>query len=327
MDNNVPVVTIDRNGHIFEFIVTTDQYNETHIDCIIDGNVDDPIRASLDVALPTETRPEICRIARIPRVPILTLRIGGEDKKVNAVRLTDEEYTALDTAKKAQEAAVSADIISRTINGDTQYVFSVNQHWGNTEITVWKKYPDGDYLQTTLVRPDELTEIKFREIENGEIENVSPKLQHSGCGYDFMHIITPEERETLLRLNAERRQTREAAEQKAREEYEREKAELLSKVDSWNVAEKKITDEGGKTTMYIHTFVIGDREYTFTERNVFDFGRVINPRYGPGGFAIYYGDTHYWSRSDGEYPMTDDEIICVQIISKYGKFANSRIRM
>lgn len=324
MDNNVPVVTIDRNGHIFEFIVTTDQYNETHIDCIIDRNVEDPIRASLDVALPTETRPEICRIARIR---LLTLIVNGEEKKINAIRLTDEEYTALDTAKKAREAAVSADIIARTISGDSQYVFSVNQHWGNAEITVWKKYPDGDYLQTTLVTPYELAEIKFREIENGKIENVSPKLQHSGCGYDFMHIITPEERETLIRINAERRDARKVAEQKAREEYEHEKAELLSKVDSWNVAEEKITDEGGKTTMYIHTFVIGDREYTFTERNVFDFGRVINPRYGEKGFAIYYGDTHYWSRSDGEYPMTNDEIICVQIINKYGNFANSRIRM
>lgn len=109
MDNNVPVVTIDRNGHIFEFIVTTDQYNETHIDCIIDRNVEDPIRASLDVVLPTETRPEICRIARI-RLP--TLIVNGEEKKINSIRLTDEEYTALGTAKKAREAAVSADIIS-----------------------------------------------------------------------------------------------------------------------------------------------------------------------------------------------------------------------
>ncbi len=62
-----------------------------------------------------------------------------------------------------------------------------------------------------------------------------------------------------------------------------------------------IKDEGGKTFLVRHTCVFDDGEtLQFTERNVFDFGIVINPDYvvepghGKGGLVEYDKSTDAW---------------------------------
>jgi len=66
---------------------------------------------------------------------------------------------------------------------------------------------------------------------------------------------------------------------------------------------KDIKDEGGKTKLIQHTLTLSDgSKLLFEERNVFDFGRVINPAYSiaegkdPGGLpASDDKGTFYWN--------------------------------
>lgn len=113
---------------------------------------------------------------------------------------------------------------------------------------------------------------------------------------------------------------------------------MISKVDDWSIREYNIHDEGGKTKVYKHCFRIGGSTFSFTERNVFDFGIVINPDYEItpgefGGIAMQKEGVLQWHTftSDSGWtpvrPLTEHEKICWTIIAKYGKFAGSGIRM
>lgn len=61
-------------------------------------------------------------------------------------------------------------------------------------------------------------------------------------------------------------------------EFEEEKAKMLKGVQ-WDIEEHSLCDEGGSTKCYIHTIIINNETFVFQERNIFDFGRVINPCY------------------------------------------------
>jgi hypothetical protein len=83
----------------------------------------------------------------------------------------------------------------------------------------------------------------------------------------------------------------EAQEKALREQQEAEKAALLKDAD-WQIKEVPIVDEGGKTRKYIHTITIDDNKFVIIERNVFDFGRVLNT--SDGGVLM---------RKDGEWKV------------------------
>jgi|GEM_PF-6705193 hypothetical protein len=118
------------------------------------------------------------------------------------------------------------------------------------------------------------------------------------------------------------------AEEKAKAEQER--SELLDGVN-WGTEEKIIFDEGGKVAEYIHRFIIDGNKYTIIERNVFDFGRVLN--LPAGGMYLRSENEVYidsfiekkgWERTKVEDP---NETKAAMIVFKYGKYANSAIRM
>lgn len=174
-----------------------------------------------------------------------------------------------------------------------------------------------------------------------------PKRKSDGTfsgGLDGVWILTPEEYDRYIQIDAERaheKAQREAAE-KAAEESRRqkeikEKEELVSKVDEWIIKERQISDEGGKTKLYTHHFSIGGESLDYIERNMFDVGVVINPAYNvmpgvSGGIAIMKDGTLEWNTigENGWHPvrpLTDNEIVCYTIIAKYGKFANTIARM
>lgn len=73
--------------------------------------------------------------------------------------------------------------------------------------------------------------------------------------------------------------------------FEEERSKMLEGVQ-WDIKEHSLCDEGGKTKCYIHTITINDETYVFKERNIFDFGRAINPCYSiapgiePGGIML-----------------------------------------
>lgn len=117
------------------------------------------------------------------------------------------------------------------------------------------------------------------------------------------------------------------AEEKAKAEQER--SELLDGVN-WETEEKIIFDEGGKTAEYIQRFVINSNKYTIIERNVFDFGRVLNsPKggiYSRNGHEVYIATL----TKDGwiESKVEDaNEARAAVIVFKYGEYADSAIRM
>lgn len=109
-----------------------------------------------------------------------------------------------------------------------------------------------------------------------------------------------------------------------------EKNRLLDGV-VWQITERNISDEGGRTKEYTHRVTVNGKTYTFIERNVFDFGRVINFEYG--GIVILGDDgllhkeirqNNHWVQGD---LLAGDELRAYMIVDKYGRFAESPIRM
>lgn len=121
-----------------------------------------------------------------------------------------------------------------------------------------------------------------------------------------------------------------------KEKYEKEKQEFLDGV-VWKVNEYFETDEGGRTKSYRHFITINGKMYIFCERNIFDFGRVINPDYEisdgiKGGLASYKDGKWIWEAFVEKYgwekvrDMTEDEEHAFLIVQKYG-YQSSQVRM
>ena len=110
---------------------------------------------------------------------------------------------------------------------------------------------------------------------------------------------------------------------------EEEKAKMLNGV-KWETATHNIYDEGGKTVEYTHTLTINGNTYKIIERNVFDFGRVLNSPKG-GMYSKIDGEfvREVWEHEQGWTPtnISPDEAHAVEIIFKYGCFSNSSVRM
>lgn len=113
------------------------------------------------------------------------------------------------------------------------------------------------------------------------------------------------------------------------ETAKREKDALLDGVE-WDVSQRTVSDEGGKTAEYTHKITINGRTYTIIERNVFDFGRVMNSKSG-GMYSRSNGKWVIERFSDGSgwisSPISDDEARAVEIVSRYGEYSNSPVRM
>jgi hypothetical protein len=123
-----------------------------------------------------------------------------------------------------------------------------------------------------------------------------------------------------------------SAEDAKKRAYEEEKTRLLDSV-TWDVNGKQITDEGGKTMMYEHIVTVDGKKFVFTERSLFDVGRVINPKRGglisrDSETGKYYrekfNDANGWNRVED---LDEDEARAYEIVLKYGKYAGTGIRM
>lgn len=190
-----------------------------------------------------------------------------------------------------------------------------------------------------LMCSTELPQIRFED---------TPKHKPDGTvsgGSDRVWVITYNEYIGYINKNNDREKQLEiqrAAEERRNAElisqYETEKKTILAKVDDWSVKVSEIHDEGGKTKEYTHSFQINGESLSYTERNIFDVGVVINPCYSvhpdmePGGIAIKKDGIlqwHVWDQSGWHpvRPLTKEEVICYTIITKFGKFSKSGIRM
>jgi len=120
------------------------------------------------------------------------------------------------------------------------------------------------------------------------------------------------------------RKQKEAAEQARRRE-------ILSHVESVTTEERKIQDEGGATKQYTHRVLMpSGKTYVFTDRNLFDFGRVLN--YDGMMLSKVDGKLGWLRWVDGAgwelEPVedTDEAVLAYYAAELYG-FANSPIRM
>ena len=110
---------------------------------------------------------------------------------------------------------------------------------------------------------------------------------------------------------------------------EAEKAALLNGVE-WEITERQIHDEGGKTIKYIHTITVDGETFKITERNVFDFGRCINSD-GGGLYTKAGGKWKLETLDDKEgwipHEISEAHQIAVEIVQRYGGFSDAGIRM
>lgn len=153
-----------------------------------------------------------------------------------------------------------------------------------------------------------------------------------GCN-NSAWIVSEDEAEMYKKLNAERLdeadriQAEEDAEASAmKQAHEQARRDCLAQFDSWNVSDIK---KRNGDSFVEHTFVLHGKELCFIERNIFDFGTVINPTNIKGGALLRRDDKEgwVWDTGDSLIALGADEVTCVQAIHRFGKFAKMPIRM
>jgi len=125
-----------------------------------------------------------------------------------------------------------------------------------------------------------------------------------------------------------------------RNEKEQRRAELMDTVSHVDVKKSTYTDEDGKQPMYTITVAFADGEsYTFSDRNILDYGRCTNPCYSiadgiePGGLVTTENGKLVFQNFEepgGWYTvraLTEKECIAYELIRGYYGFVGSHIRM
>ncbi|MBO5918733.1 MAG: hypothetical protein J6Q14_08215 [Oscillospiraceae bacterium] len=211
--------------------------------------------------------------------------------------------------------------------------------WVSIKLLTGRRLTEAEKLKYT----EEYREKMFSSVgESKSLTHVPweslPKRQSDGCfpgTTNCAWILSEEEKGYYLGLeaglalaeqNAKDRAEWEAERQKEAEDQARERD--LRGVQ-WTTTEKIIRDEGGKTTEYLHTITIRGKTYRFTERNVFDFGRVINSPDQEGMATLAYVWQVFSAPAGWRTvrEMEPDEREAYRLVSKYGKFAGSDTRM
>lgn len=249
-----------------------------------------------------------------------------------------------------------------SISGETKYIDGINlDHLDNhNEI---KEYYD-HIIEKLAADEKEAHDREFNAILNGEkpldivfndgeyfsghiVYGVSADVvRFLHCGHQMCdgYVLDKEfEDGNIEKMKAHyedwktQREKEEVEKRLEEEKYKREKEEFLEGIN-WETQECKKEDEGGKTIKYIHTLLLNGKTYVFSERNVFDVGRVINPEYeivkgSKGGLAKCENNKWFWMDfvSGKGYvktrDMDKDEEHAYLAVQKYGKFAKSNIRM
>ena len=181
--------------------------------------------------------------------------------------------------------------------------FPVNEHWS-----------------------EEYKRITFELIEKRKAPG------YANIPAEKVHAVIDRELETAYQTIAIPRMQKE-------QEQQRKRQQALEYFASVETTEKTIYDEGGKTKQYTHILTTKEgKVFSFTDRNVFDFGRVINPAYEvvpgkKGGIILSYQETLAFF---DKFPDKDtvplrlldkDEIAAYKLVVKFLGFAGSRFRM
>ena len=209
---------------------------------------------------------------------------------------------------------------------DNFYSFSVVE-WLYHHAGIY--YTPNDIRGTLLAMSDEDTEwTKWRNegLSGVCYRKISFKSSVVRMLKDEIHKYL-DEIKSLVSLVEEKQEK----EQRAKEIAEAEKEAMLDGV-KWDVKTVQVRDEGGLTEEYEHTLRVEGETFSFLERNIFDFGRVINPM--PQGGLVQSNNGTFtvlsFQNDKGLFPvreMSAKEARAYQIVQKYGMFTRSPIRM
>lgn len=250
------------------------------------------------------------------------LSIGGETKYIDGINL--DHLGNYNEIKKYYDHIIEKLVADEKKARDREFNAILS---GDKPLDI--VFNDGEYFSGHIVYGVSADVVRFlhcghqmcdgyvldKEFEDGDIEKMK-------AHYENWKIQCEKERE---------KKTLEE------EKYNREKEKFLEGIN-WETQECKIEDEGGITIKYIHTLLLNGKTYVFSERNVFDFGRVINPEYeitkgSKGGLATCENNKWIWRDfvpGKGYVKTRDmdrDEEHAYLAVQKYGKFAKSNIRM
>ena len=174
--------------------------------------------------------------------------------------------------------------------------------------------------------------VKLDKITFNDLPDRQPDGEFCGC-YNSAWIITEDEATLYKKLNTERQDAADRAQADAdaaaiakEQAHEQERQDCLAQFDSWKVSDVKKQDDDLSVE---HTFILNGKEFHFIERNIFDFGTVVNPTTVKGGAFLMHDDKEgwIWNTGDSHIALNADEITCVQAISKFGKFVGMPVRM
>lgn len=119
------------------------------------------------------------------------------------------------------------------------------------------------------------------------------------------------------------------AEEADRKRLTSEEKERLTTGVKWEITEKVVFDEGVKTIEYLHDLHVDNEYIRIIERNVFDFGRILNAERGgmyvkkDGKWVINKLVNNEWVDNS----ISSAEQRAVEIVCRYGKYADGSVRM
>jgi len=152
---------------------------------------------------------------------------------------------------------------------------------------------------------------------------------------------TDEELLEKLKKAVELKTGKDAAKKAEKAAYDAKVKNATEGISSCVTTETETIDEDGVRKMYLHEVTCLDGEVlSFKERNIFDFGVVVNPAYKitddatkEGGLESLKDGIRVWqdfNPGTGWYtvrPLSSNEIDALNYIYTCGKYASSSIRM
>lgn len=208
-------------------------------------------------------------------------------------------------------------------------------NWASIILTDARRLTDAEKVGFSAEYKDKMfstTGTLYTKLEHVSTDEL-PKRESDGCfpgTTNIAWILTDEEKGYYLGLEkglsqaeAANKAADEKRIQREQDSYNYRKEHDLQDV-GWTTEARTITDEGGKTTEYLHHITIHGHTIDLVERNVFDFGVAINPLHGSGLARSCMA----WDKfRDGITVMDPDEAKAVQLVMRYGRYASSPIRM
>lgn len=227
----------------------------------------------------------------------------------------------IETADEAWKNGKARDEAIQRERANTMEVYVSPRGWGDYSPLIWRGPADRPTGQIMAECRKMIAESWDVDFANQSDEELAAKIEKA-------KTEAAERRAAIEKRDQERRA---AADQRAADTAGM-KIEQIAYADH---------DEGGKCTVYRISVQIGEKKYTFLDRNLFDVGRCVNPAYSvapgmePGGLGVlaHNGEPAHWEHFSSERgwtktrDMESDEARAFAAVVNYYGHAGSQIRM